>query len=316
MNKINTVLTIPEPRKVALKDMPFPKIIPGYVMVKVEIAPICIEHQVYKEHRMEWHSDAEHQGHEGVGTVCEVMPGSRFELGDRVIMCQGDPCGKCFVCQRQLSPTHCMSIPYELLTETQHPTANLEALGGIEAQHVPGGLRAIEDKCGSESGGFGFVQYRILSESMVQKIPDNLPLRYAALANCSLGCTYTGIEECGVKKDDWVVVAGVGFIGFGTIINAKYRGANVIVLGRNEYRMQQARRMGADHIVTPDDPDWLQQIHALTGYLKGADHVVECSGYPYYQKRALAAVRRFGNVWLYGFSTPVSICSTHRQTWV
>ena len=301
MSKTNTVLTIPEPRKVVLKQMPYPRIVPGYVMVKVEIAPVCIEHQVYKEHRMEWHSDCDHQGHEGVGTICEVTAGSRLEVGDRVVMYQGDPCGECFVCQRQLSPTHCMSIPYELLTETQDPTANLEQLGGIQAQHVPGGLRAIEDKCGAESGGFGFVQYRILQECMVQKIPDSLSFRHAALANCSIGCTYSGVEECGVKTDDWVVVAGVGFIGFGTIINAKYRGAKVIVLGRNDFRMEQARRMGADYIVNPDDPDWLEQIHQLTGSLKGADHVFEASGYPYYQKKALAAVRRFGNVWLYGF---------------
>ena len=301
MSKSNTVLTIPQPKHAALKEMPYPKIVPGYVMVKVEIAPICIEHQVYKEHLMEWHSDCDHQGHEGVGTICEVTSDSKLTVGERVIMYQGDPCGECFVCQRQLSPTHCLSIPYELLTETQEPTATLEALGGIEVQYVPGGLRVIESKCGSESGGFGFVQYRILQECMVQKIPASLPFRYAALANCSIGCTYTGVEECGVKKDEWVLVAGVGFIGFGAIINAKYRGANVIVLGRNDYRMEQARRMGADHIVNPDDPDWLEQIHALTGDLKGADHVFEASGYAYYQHKALAGVRRFGNVWLYGF---------------
>ena len=299
--KTNTILTIPEPKKTALKEKPYPMIVPGYAMVKVEIAPICIEHQVYKEHRMEWHSDAEHQGHEGVGTICEVAPGSKFKVGDRVIIYQGNPCGECFVCQRGLSPTHCMSIPYEALTDTQTPDTVLEILGGKPAMEIPGGLRSIEIDCGSESGGFGFSQYRIAPERMIQKIPDLLPFRYAALGNCSIGCTYTGVEECGVKKDDWVVVAGVGFIGFGTIINAKYRGAKVIVLGRNPFRMEQARRMGADHIVNPDDPDWLEQIHELTGYLKGADHVFEASGYPYYQKKALACVRRFGNVWLYGF---------------
>jgi threonine dehydrogenase-like Zn-dependent dehydrogenase len=166
---------------------------------------------------------------------------------------------------------------------------------------VPGGLKDIENKCGSESGGYGFVQYRISSDYMLQKIPETLPFRYAALANCSLGCTYSGIQDMNVRKDDWVVVAGVGFIGFGSIINAKYRGARVIVLGRNDFRMEQARRMGADHIINPDDEDWLEQIHALTGKLKGADHVIEASGYPYYQRKALQATRRFGNLWLYGF---------------
>ena len=93
-----------------------------------------------------------------------------------------------------------------------------------------------------------------------------------------------GIEEMGVSEGDWVLIAGVGFIGFGSIINAKYRGARVIVLGRNKYRMEQARKMGADHIVNPDDENWLDQVHQLTGELKGADHVIEASGYPYYQK--------------------------------
>jgi len=79
MNKTNVVLTIPEPQKVVLKEKPYPTLAPGYSMMQVEIAPICIEHQVYKEHRFEWHSDEERQGHEGVGTICEVMPGSKFK---------------------------------------------------------------------------------------------------------------------------------------------------------------------------------------------------------------------------------------------
>jgi threonine dehydrogenase-like Zn-dependent dehydrogenase len=255
---------------------------------------------------MEWHSDECNQGHEGVGTIEESLPGSKFKPGDRVIIYQGNPCQECFVCERGLSPTHCLSIPYELFAKagTQDPHAQsdvFKALGIDNPMDVPGGLKDIENKCGSESGGYGFVQYRISSDYMLQKIPETLPFRYAALANCSLGCTYSGIQDMNVRKDDWVVVAGVGFIGFGSIINAKYRGARVIVLGRNDFRMEQARRMGADHIINPDDEDWLEQIHALTGKLKGADHVIEASGYPYYQRKALQATRRFGNLWLYGF---------------
>ena len=110
---------------------------------------------------------------------------------------------------------------------------------------VPGGLKHIEIECGSESGGYGFCQYRLSSNDQLQKIPAALDFRYAGLANCSLGCTYTGIADMGIKKDDWVIVAGVGFIGFGSIINAKYRGAKVIVLGRNKFRMEQVKKTGA-----------------------------------------------------------------------
>jgi D-arabinose 1-dehydrogenase-like Zn-dependent alcohol dehydrogenase len=132
-------------------------------------------------------------------------------------MYQGNPCQECFVCQRGLSPTHRLSVPYEHLCETQDPATELEILGGGHAIDAPGGLKDIENQCGSESGGFGFSQYRIAHDYMIQKIPDDLPFRYAALANCSLGCTYTGIEDMDIRKDDWVLVAGVGFIGFGSI---------------------------------------------------------------------------------------------------
>jgi L-iditol 2-dehydrogenase len=196
-----------------------------------------------------------------------------------------------------------LSIPYEVLQGGAYddPHAILEELGGGDAMSVPGGLKAIEIACGSESGGFGFSKYRIAPEMMVQKIPDELPFKYAAAANCSCGCTFSPLTEHGVKAGDWVLAAGIGFIGFGVIIGAKYLGAKVIVLGRNEFRMDLSRQLGADHIIDPDDPTWLEQIHDLTRAQKGCDHVFECSGYPYYQRRCLQAVRRYGNMHMLGF---------------
>ena len=303
MPKTNTVLTIPDPGVVKMKEMPYPRVAPGFVLVKVVIAPICIEHQIYRDHTFEWHEDEDHLGHEGVGIIEEVAEGSSFEVGDRVVIYQGNPCGVCFVCEEGLSPTHCLAIPYEEMPGYvgADPHARLDSLDGAQVITTKGGLRSIELECESESGGFGFSKYRLAPEGMVQKLPDNLPFRYAAAANCSNGCTYTGVEEAGVKPGDVVLVGGIGFIGFGTIINAKYRGATVIALGRNETRMELARQIGADYIIDPDDPDWLNKIHEITGDKKGCDAVFECSGYPYYQKRCLAAVRRYGQMRLFGF---------------
>ena len=303
MSKSNTVLTIPNPGVVKMKEMPYPHVAPGFVLVKVVIAPICIEHQIYRDHTFEWHEDEEHLGHEGVGIIEEVAEASSFAVGDRVVIYQGNPCGVCFVCEEGLSPTHCLAIPYEEMPGEvgADPYAQIDSLGGEPLITTKGGLRSIELECESESGGFGFSKYRLAPESMVQKLPNDLPFRYAAAANCSNGCTYTGVEEAGVKPGDVVLVGGIGFIGFGAIINAKYRGATVIALGRNEYRMELARKIGADYIIDPDDPDWLKKIHEITGDKKGCDAVFECSGYPYYQKRCLAAVRRYGQMRLFGF---------------
>jgi threonine dehydrogenase-like Zn-dependent dehydrogenase len=303
MPNTNRVLTIPEPGKTGSLDLPYPKVAPGYVLVKVAIAPICIEHQIYRDHTFEWHEDENHLGHEGVGTIVEVTEGSAHSVGDRVVIYQGNPCGECFVCQEGLSPTHCMAIPYEEMPGHigADPHAAIASLGGDKLINTPGGPRSIEIACNSESGGFGFAQYRLAPESMVQKLPDDLPFRYAAAANCSNGCTYSGVEEAGTRNGDIVLVGGIGFIGFGAIINAKYRGATVIALGRNKFRMDLARKIGADYVIDPDDPDWLAKIHEITGDKKGCDAVFECSGYPYYQKKCLAAVRRYGQMRLFGF---------------
>ncbi len=303
MTKTNTILTIPQAGSVVLKEVPYPRVAPGYALTKVMIAPICIEHQIYRDHTFEWHEDEEHMGHEGVGVIEEVAQGSKFSVGDRVVIYQGNPCGNCFVCEQGLSPTHCLAIPYEEMAGRGggEPHARLASLGGAQAITTKGGLRSIEVECDSESGGFGFSKYRLAPEHMIQKIPDDLPFRYAAVANCSNGCTFTGVEEAGVGPGDVVLVGGIGFIGFGAIINAKYRGATVIALGRNEFRMEQARKIGADYIIDPDDLDWLEKVHEITGDKKGCDVVLECSGYPYYQKRCLQAVRRYGQMRLFGF---------------
>lgn len=86
-----------------------------------------------------------------------------------------------------------------------------------------GSMGEIQMVCGSESGGFGFSQYRIAPERTIQRITDDLSFRHAAAAGCSCGCTCTGMKETNVGPGDVVLVAGVGFIGFGTIINARYR---------------------------------------------------------------------------------------------
>lgn len=276
MAKTNTVLTIPSPGEFALEERPYPNIKAGYLVVQTEIAPICLEgSRIWSEHDFEWHDDPEHLGHEGVGTVVDVLPGSNFKVGDRVIVFQGDHCGQCHACINALSPTYC--------------DANNTELGG-------GGLLGLETKNDSESGGFAMAKYRIAPEANVYKIPDELSFRHAAAGNCSVGVGFSNQEIMNVKAGDTVLVGGVGFIAMGHIISALYRNATVIALMRNEYREGLLRRMGVRHFVNPEDKDWLEQIKALTYRGQGVDHAVDGSGVVYYQERLLKATRRYGTV--------------------
>ena len=264
------------------------------MVVKVEIAPVCVEHRIYDKFDLEWVDDPYGLGHEGVGAVVDVSEGASFQVGDRVIIYQADPCGVCWVCKAGLGSSHCLRF-LEVEKESS------------ESKHVPGAFHYIEAVNGSESGGFGMVQYRISHERQLQRIPHDLDFRYAAAANCSLGCTYTAVEEAGVAPGDFVLICGVGFIGLGALINAKYRNATVIVMGRNEYRMQMAREMGADYVLNPEDPDWLARLREITGEYRGVQFSFECSGFPYYQERALQALTMYGHLHFMGHNNSPDI---------
>ena len=74
MSKSNVVLTIPEPGKFELVEKPFPKIKPGYAVIKTEVAPVCLEGtRIWTKHGFEtfhggYQSDyPDGLGHEGVG---------------------------------------------------------------------------------------------------------------------------------------------------------------------------------------------------------------------------------------------------------
>lgn len=276
MTRSNVVLTIPEPGRFELVERPYPKFKAGYAVVRTEIAPVCLEgSRIWAEHDFEIHDDPEHLGHEGVGTIEDIHPGSSFRKGDRVIVFQGDHCGQCHSCRQGLSPTYCV--------------ANLEEFGGA-------GLRGIEKNNDSESGGFAMAKYRLAPLANLYRIPDAVDFRHAAAANCSFGVGFSNQELMNVKAGDTVLIGGIGFIGMGHAISALYRNATVIALIRNPYRQELLRKMGVEHFVDPGDEDCLDKIRELTYEGQGVDHSIDGSGVTYYQEKLMAATRLYGTI--------------------
>ncbi|NQD95339.1 zinc-binding dehydrogenase [Pseudomonas sp. CrR25] len=287
MSKTNTVLSIPAPGRCELVERPYPQVRSGYAIIRTEIAAVCLEGtRIWAEHDFESLASGERLdypdglGHEGVGVIEEMPEGASygFKVGDRVIVFQGDHCGCCHSCRNGLSPTYCQT--------------NLMPRPG----QTRAGLAGLQDYNGSESGGWAMAKYRIAPLANLYRIPDAVSFKHAAAANCSLGASFSNQELMNVKAGDTVLVAGIGFIAMGHIISALYRNATVIALMRNPYRSELVRRMGVQHIVDPDAPDWLEQVKALTYEGQGVDHAVECSGVAYYQEKCMQAARMYGNV--------------------
>jgi threonine dehydrogenase-like Zn-dependent dehydrogenase len=274
MARTNRVLSIPAKGQVQILERPYPKITDGFALVKVHIAPICDEVRIYRDHTIDWYERADGLGHEGVGEVVEVRPGSKFKVGDRVVIYNGLPCGECWVCKH----------------------------GGGHAQCLRGWVGPeIQEINGNDSGGFGFSQYRTPPETELYKIPDGMSYEHAAAAGCLLGTIFSPMLELGVDATDIVLVTGIGFVGLGGIVSAKYLGARVIAGVRNPFRKQLALDVGADWIVDREDPDVLEQILEITGDRQGADVVMECSGFYAYRRLAIDAARRYGKVRFLGY---------------
>jgi threonine dehydrogenase-like Zn-dependent dehydrogenase len=286
MSKTNVVLTIPEPYRFELAERPFPKIRAGYAIVRNEYAGVCLEgSRIWTRHDFEkfyggLQSDyPDGLGHESVGVVEQVLPGSNFRVGDRVVIFQGDWCGHCHSCLNGLSPTYCTANSYP-----PKPGMKRVAMAGIQ------------DWNESESGGWAMAHYRIAPEANMMRIPDGLDFKYAQAANCSCGAAWSNQEIMDVRPGSTVLVAGVGFITLGHVISALYRNCTVIALIRNKYREEILRRMGVEYLVDPEDADWLEKIRALTYEGQGVDYGIDGSGHPYYQKKIMEATRVYGNI--------------------
>jgi threonine 3-dehydrogenase len=105
-----------------------------------------------------------------------------------------------------------------------------------------------------------------------------------------------------------VAVTGCGPIGLCTMAIAKAAGAALVIATDVEpYRLEIARRMGADLVIDARDPEMVPRVLEATGG-DGVEVVLEMSGAQPALDTALAVVTRGGRISLLGiFSQPVHV---------
>jgi len=194
-------------------------------------------------------------GHEAAGEVVDAPPGSLYKVGDRVVCMPISGCGTCELCLSG-DYIHCLESPMSDAT---------------------------------------MAQYVVKKPCCLRKIPDHIPYERAALACCGLGASFGAIQKLGVAAGDTLLVTGLGPVGLGAVINAKFVGATVIGVESNPYRTELAKRLTIDAIVDPRDPDALDRIRNLTGG-QGPEYALDCSGVVAAHRLCIDAVRRKGKV--------------------
>ena len=117
----NKILTVPKPGKVEFVNRPYPRVKPGSVLVKTEIAAVCVDDRMYTDHIHEWFDHPLYGvGHEGVGTVVEAPESRVFKPGDKVLISHGG----------LLRPLLC--VPERSVTGALHGPRRRRGAGGLE----------------------------------------------------------------------------------------------------------------------------------------------------------------------------------------
>jgi len=271
----NTIVTVPKPYTVEFTKRSYPRVKAGSVLVKTEIAAVCVDDRMYTDHIHEWFDSPLYgMGHEGVGTVLEAPESPTFKPGDRVMISHGAYCGRCFACHNSLSQAHCTGL----------------VGGGARAgssttvpEFFVDGLAPIERRNESESGWAAFGEYRLAEEGICTLLPDDLDFRYAIAAECSVGMAYCAQEFMEVKAGDRVLLVGSGQTQFSLshVITGLFRGAKVIAAVDNDFQLETVRRIGEArggvpdlHIIDMRESAWTNKVFELTDGV-GPDKVAD-----------------------------------------
>ena len=195
---------LPGNQQVQIVDVPEPQPREDWVVVKVHAAPMCTEYKAW----MQGHK-SEFLGHEAAGEVVAVAQPGRVKVGDRVVVMPMYPCGKCALC---------VAGDY------------------IHCEHA----MDVEAFTGMREGSATYAQYLIKPAWILPLIPEGVSYERASLACCALGPSFGAFQRMGVGAFDTVLVTGLGPVGLGAIVNARYRGARVIAIESFPWRVERA----------------------------------------------------------------------------
>ncbi|MHB9033164.1 MAG: zinc-dependent alcohol dehydrogenase [Anaerolineae bacterium] len=246
-------------RQAELIDVPEPRAKEDWVVVKVHIIPMCTEYKAFV-----YGQKSQFLGHEAVGEVVEVAQPGKVKVGDRVVVMPLYPCGKCALC-----------------------------VAG-DYIHCQNSINPVEFS-GSPEGSSTYSQYVIKPDWLLPLIPQEVPYEMAGLALCALGPSMGALERMNVSAFDTVLITGAGPVGLGGVVNARFRGARVLVAEGLPWRAAKARELGAEMVLNPQDPGILEGILTATGG-RGVDAALDCSGTVPAERLCIDAARRRGQV--------------------
>src|SRR5262249_44720554 len=135
------------------------------------------------------------------------------------------------------------------------------------------------------------------ADNSLYTIPENVADDAAVMLSDILPTGFEiGVRYGRVKPGDGVAVVGAGPVGPAAMMTSGlYGAARVIALDLDANRRAQATSFGATDAVDAADPDWSDQVMAMTDGL-GVDVAIEAVGIPQTFESCIKVVRPGGTV--------------------
>ena len=204
--------------------------------VKLEILFCGICHSDVHQVRNEWGGSVFPMvpGHEIVGKVIEVGSAvTKFKIGDLGgVGCFVDSCRTCGPCKAG------------------------------EEQYCEKGMNGTynsKEKDGSPTYG-GYSKAIVVDENYMLRVPKNLPPQNVAPLLCAGITTYSPLKHWNVGPGSKVAVVGLGGLGHMGVKIAAKMGAEVTVLSHSDRKLEDAKKMGAQHFEVTSNPDTIKKL--------------------------------------------------------
>lgn len=174
-------------------------------------------------------------GHEIVGRITKIgSEVSKFKVGDLAgVGCIVDSCGTCESCKQDLEQ-YCQT-------------------GFV------GTYNGKDEHLGGHTFG-GYSQKVVVDADHVLKIPENLDLAAVAPLLCAGITTWSPLRHWNVGPNSKVAVVGLGGLGHMAIKLAKGLGAEVTLFSRTPGKTEDAKQLGADHVVISTDDSQMKSV--------------------------------------------------------
>lgn len=255
------------PKKLEMKDIQIPSPNDNEYQIRVVSCGICgsdFEGYLGKTGRR---TAPMIMGHEFSGII-EKIPNnhSKFKIGQKVIVFPKPFCGECDYCKKGL------------------------------VNMCPNGIcMGVLDQNGA------MCEYVNVEEKYLIPFDDDLDFTIAAMTE-PLAVAYRAVNKISnqeLVESEYILVLGSGTIGLLAVAILKYRGAkNIIVSDTFDFRLDLAKKMGANYVINPNQEDPIKKISQLTNS-KMCDFAIEAVGIEVTANTSINALKIGGTaIWI------------------